>query len=51
MEEQLSRAFGSVISDAQARIGQLTSERDRLLVQLEEAQRGKKGFSLAQGLR
>ena len=44
MEEQLSRAFGGVISDAHARIGQLTAERDRLLVSLEEHTKHKKGF-------
>ena len=40
MEEQLSRAFGGVISDAHARITQLTAERDKLLVQIERG--GKK---------
>ena len=44
MEEQLSKAFGGVISDAHARIGQLTAERDRLLVSLEEHTKHKKGF-------
>ena len=35
MEEQLSSAFSGVIAEAHARIGQLTSERDKLLVQLD----------------
>merc|ERR1719198_2107418 len=43
MEENLSKAFSSVLDDAHARITKLTAERDRLLVQLEEAQHGKKG--------
>lgn len=45
MEEQLSAAFSGVIAEAHARIGQLTTERDRLMVQLEEAQK-KKGHGL-----
>ena len=44
MEEQLSSAFSGVIAEAHARIGQLTSERDKLLVQLEEAAHKKKGL-------
>ena len=43
MEEQLSQAFGAVIGEGAQRVAQLTAERDRLLVQLEEASK-KKGF-------
>ena len=41
MEESLSRAFGGVISDAHARIAQLTAERDRLMVDLEAKTKSK----------
>lgn len=44
MEEQLSKAFGGVLDDAQERIARLTAERDRLLVSLEELQHKKGGF-------
>ena len=43
MEEQLSRAFGGVISDQGQRIAQLTAERDKLLVSLEGHSKSKKG--------
>ena len=37
MEEQLSRAFGSVIGEAHERIGKLTTEREALMIKLEES--------------
>ena len=37
MEEQLSRAFGSVIEEAHERIGKLTTEREALMIKLEES--------------
>ena len=46
MEENLSRAFRSVLDDAHSRITLLTAERDRLMVALEEATGKKGGFAL-----
>ena len=45
MEENLSKAFGGVIAEAHERIHMLTTERDGLMVKLEEATHGhgKKG--------
>eukprot|EP00316_Scyphosphaera_apsteinii_P016391 CAMPEP_0119332338 /NCGR_PEP_ID=MMETSP1333-20130426/82509_1 /TAXON_ID=418940 /ORGANISM="Scyphosphaera apsteinii, Strain RCC1455" /LENGTH=374 /DNA_ID=CAMNT_0007342143 /DNA_START=23 /DNA_END=1147 /DNA_ORIENTATION=- len=44
MEEQLSAAFGGQLKELQARVTGLTSERDRLLVQLAESSGRKGGF-------
>jgi DNA repair exonuclease SbcCD ATPase subunit len=46
MEENLSRAFRSVLDDAHSRITLLTAERDRLMVALEEVTGKKGGFAL-----
>ena len=46
MEENLARAFGGALDEAHARIASLTSERDRLLISLEEAKGSKGGFHL-----
>ena len=46
MEEQLSRAFGGVIAEAHGRVAQLTAERDKLLVQLEEQKKHKGAFHI-----
>ena len=43
MEEGLSKAFGSVIAEAQARVAMLQQERDGLMVRLEEATHGRRG--------
>ena len=46
MEENLAKAFGAAIQEAHERIARLTTERDRLLVSVEEGtKRGRKFLS------
>ena len=45
MEEELSKAFGGLLTEAQARINSLTAERDRLLSEAHAAKRGHGIFS------